>query len=233
MNGFFRFPHTAHLLWLGDGCPRDDKVLSLSDAGRLVADDVIVEEKLDGANLGFSVSPNGHLRVQNRGQYVTAPFIGQFSRLAAWIEMHESTLVEVLGSNLILFGEWCAARHSLDYKYLPDWFIAFDVYDTSVGKFWSTTRRNQLALEASVAVVPLLFQGKANLEFLKSFLTQESSRFRGGALEGIVIRKESSDWLEARAKLVQPDFTQNIVDHWSRRGIEWNRLRTQETIHSR
>lgn len=232
MSEFFRFPHTSHLLWLGEGSTRDDKVLSLSDAGRLIADEVVVEEKLDGANLGFSVGPDGHLRVQNRGQYVEAPYGGQFSRLSTWIEMHEHTLVELLGAERILFGEWCAARHSLGYKDLPDWFIAFDVYDKSVGKFWSTERRNQLALEASVAVVPLLFRGKANLESLKSLLVQEPSRFRSGTLEGIVIRKESRDWLEARAKLVQPDFTQNIAEHWSRRGIKWNRLRRQQAIHS-
>ena len=31
-----------------------------------------------------------------------------------------------LGDRLILFGEWCAAQHSLDYETLPDWFLAFD-----------------------------------------------------------------------------------------------------------
>ncbi len=224
MNGFFRFPHTSHLLWLGKGSPRDDKVLSLSDAGRLIADEVVVEEKLDGANLGFSVGSDGHLRVQNRGQYVAAPYTGQFSRLSTWIGMHENKLVEILGANLILFGEWCAARHSLDYSDLPDWFLAFDIYDTSAGKFWSTSRRNQLAIQASIAVAPLVFRGKASLAFLKSLLTREPSHFRSGASEGIVVRKESRDWLDARAKIVNVDFTQNITEHWSRRGIEWNRL---------
>jgi hypothetical protein len=27
-SDFFRFPHTPHLAWLGNGSPRDDKVLS-------------------------------------------------------------------------------------------------------------------------------------------------------------------------------------------------------------
>ena len=29
---------------------------------------------------------------------------------------------------------------------------------------------------------------------------------------------------KARAKLVRPDFTQAITEHWSRRRVEWNRL---------
>ena len=28
MTDFFRFPHTPHIAWLGQGTPRDDKVLS-------------------------------------------------------------------------------------------------------------------------------------------------------------------------------------------------------------
>ncbi len=232
MNEFFRFPHIPHLIWLAAGNPRDDKVLSPGDAGRFVAGEVVVEEKLDGANLGFSVSPDGHLRAQNRGQYLTPPYSGQFSRLAAWIGMHEPILAKALGLNLVLFGEWCTTRHSLRYTDLPDWFLAFDVYDTSAEKFWSTGRRNQLASNAAIAVVPSLFKGEASLSFLKSLLMKEQSSFRRGALEGIIVRTESPDWLEARAKLVQPDFTQNITEHWSRRGIEWNQLAKSGANHA-
>ena len=55
-DGFFRFPHTPHLTWLGLGEPRDDKVLSGDEALALLSADVVLEEKLDGANLGFSLS---------------------------------------------------------------------------------------------------------------------------------------------------------------------------------
>src|SRR5690606_34727110 len=55
MTPFFRFPRTAHLVWLGEGQPRDDKVLLPSDAEALLAGSVVVEEKIDGANIGFSV----------------------------------------------------------------------------------------------------------------------------------------------------------------------------------
>ena len=67
MPDFFRFPHTPHLAWLGAGSPRDDKVLSAAQAQALLAGEVVVEEKLDGANLGFSLATDGELRAQNRG----------------------------------------------------------------------------------------------------------------------------------------------------------------------
>jgi ATP-dependent RNA circularization protein (DNA/RNA ligase family) len=221
---FFRFPHTPHLAWLGDGSPRDDKVLPPIEATALLAGEVVVEEKLDGANVGLALAPNGGLRAQNRGQYLAEPHAGQFARLPAWLAHHGEGLRAVLTPNLMLFGEWCAARHSLDYTTLPDWFLLFDVYDRSVGRFWSSARRNALAATLQLSTVPRLLKGRCNLSQLKELLSQQNSKFRQGPLEGIVIRRDSAEWCEARAKLVRPDFTQTIAEHWSRRRIEWNQL---------
>lgn len=224
MNDFFRFPHTPHLAWLAAGAPRDDKVLSSSEVAALLAGDVVVEEKLDGANLGISLDADGQLRTQNRGQYLSEPHAGQFSRLPAWLAQHAQTLYSVLTPDLILFGEWCAARHSLDYAALPDWFLLFDVYDRSAGRFWSTSRRNILARSTGLLTVPQVMHGKLTLTELKQLVTTTPSHYRQGPLEGVVIRSESAEWCVARAKLVRPDFTQSIDSHWRKRAIEWNRI---------
>lgn len=224
MSDFFRFPHTPHLAWLGEGTPRDDKVLSLAEAKGLLAGEVVVEEKLDGANLGLSLSPEGILRAQNRGQYLADPHAGQFSRLSAWLAQHGEDLLAVLEPDLILFGEWCAARHSLDYAALPDWFLLFDVYDRTAGQFWSSARRNALAKQVGLSPVPLVWRGKTTLMALQSLVTATPSRYRHGPLEGVVIRRESAQWCETRAKLVLPDFTQAMDVHWRHRSIEWNRI---------
>lgn len=96
MSNFFRFPQTPHFVWLGEGMPRDDKVLSATEVKSLLADEVVIEEKLDGANLGFSLDTSGAVRAQNRGQYLEAPYVGQFARLPAWLAQHESGLHSVL-----------------------------------------------------------------------------------------------------------------------------------------
>lgn len=224
MSQFFRFPHTPHLAWLGSGEPRDDKVLSSDEARCLLSGDVVVEEKLDGANLGFSLSPDGKVLVQNRGQYLAEPHSGQFARFPAWLSLHGDALLGVLHPDLMLFGEWCAARHSLDYNALPDWFLLFDVYDRSAERFWSTARRDALAEEASLKVVPKIFRGRVSLNRLKKWVTGTPSRYRDAPLEGIVVRRETGDWCDARAKLVRPDFAQAITTHWRKRVIEWNRV---------
>ncbi|KRA33537.1 DNA ligase [Rhodanobacter sp. Root627] len=224
MSAFFRFPHTPHLAWLGVGQPRDDKVLSTEEATILLSGSVVVEEKLDGANLGISLAPDGQLRAQNRGQYQTEPLSGQFSRLASWLTKHRFALTDHLDQRLILFGEWCAAKHSLDYESLPDWFLLFDVYDRVEQRFWSSTRRNAMATSLGLSVVPRLFHGRATLSDLKALLQSTPSLYRNGPPEGLVIRAESEQWCEARAKLVQPEFTQAIGEHWRNRSIEWNHL---------
>jgi ATP-dependent RNA circularization protein (DNA/RNA ligase family) len=224
VSQFFRFPRTPHLAWLGDALPRYDKLLSASEARALLAEDVAVEEKLDGANLGISVGADGKLRAQNRGQYVTPTALGQFKNLTRWMALREPALADALGANLILFGEWCAARHSLHYVNLPDWFVAFDVFDRAVSRFWSTSRRDSLARGLGLSVVPTLLQGTTSLPTLKSLVESTSSQFGGGPVEGIVIRKQSSDWLTTRAKLVRAEFVQEIGEHWRQRPIEWNQL---------
>lgn len=225
MHDFFRFPHTPHIAWLATGKPRDDKVLDAAEASALLAGEVVVEEKLDGANLGISLGPEGRLRIQNRGQYLQEPFSGQFSRLPSWLAQHRYALTDELDEHLILFGEWCAARHSLDYASLPDWFLLFDVYDRREQRFWSATRRNALAKTLGLAVVPQMLHGRATVDDLKKLLFAQPSHYRQGPPEGVVIRRETADGCQARAKLVRPDFTQNIGEHWRSRATQWNRIR--------
>jgi len=89
------------------------------DAAKSLAGPVLVEEKLDGANLGFSVAAEGVLLAQNRGHYLHTPYSGQFARLRQWLAAREERLLDALGDDLIAFGEWCAARHMVRGAPLP------------------------------------------------------------------------------------------------------------------
>lgn len=192
-DDFYRFPHTPHIAWLGEGTPRDDKVLAPAEVAELLTGEVVVEEKLDGANLGFSLAHDGSLCAQTRGQYLAQPHSGQFQRLPEWMAVHSTCLAEALGEHLIAFGEWCAARHSLDYPALPDWWLLFDVYDRREGRFWSTRRRNELAESLRLATVPRVAIGRQSVGSLKERVADGRSRFRDGALEGVVVRNEDDE----------------------------------------
>lgn len=221
---FYRFPHTPHLAWLGTGRPRDDKVLTAAQARELLSGDVVIEEKVDGANLGLSPDAEGRISAWNRGQFLLPPFAGQFARLSGWLALHADTLAHNLRPDWIAFGEWCAARHSIAYDRLPDWWLAFDIYDAAAGRFLPSAARDAWAQASGLCSMPVLFRGRTSLKALIALLASASSRFGSGPPEGLVVRKETSGYLQSRAKLVRAEFTQTIDEHWRRRPIEWNRL---------
>jgi hypothetical protein len=223
MTAFFRFPRTPHIAWLGEGKPRDDKVLAPHEVQELLAHDLVVEEKADGANLGFSVDEHGALRAQNRGKYLPLDDgDGQWKPLKRWLGPRRDDLTDALFPDLMLFGEWCYAVHSLRYTRLPDWFLAFDVYDHAEGKFWSAERRNGLASKLGLAVVPALASGRFDLVGLRALLG--GSQLTDGPAEGLCVRRDAGDHLVARAKLVRREFVQAIDEHWSKRPLETNAL---------
>jgi ATP-dependent RNA circularization protein (DNA/RNA ligase family) len=224
---FFRFPHTPHLAWLGNGPVRDDKVFTAQEAKGFLAHAVSVEEKVDGANIGFSLDADGELQIQQRGDYLQAPYSGQFCSLRSWLKVHGDDLriflQDPVHRSLILFGEWCAARHSVAYTHLPDPFLLFDIGDRSAERFWSRQRRNEVAALLQLVTVPLLQdESHHRLDFLAEELEHYQSYYHPGPPEGIILRHDNPNWCLARAKLVRPDFTQAIEEHWRSRPIEWN-----------
>jgi ATP-dependent RNA circularization protein (DNA/RNA ligase family) len=222
-DSFHKFPHTSHLLWLGGDAPREDKILSQAGAEEFLSGPVVVEEKVDGANLGLSVGPDGRIRAQNRGNYL-APgrSHAQWNLLWPWLLKNQNDLIANLGEHRILFGEWCYAKHSIAYDALPDWFLAFDVLELTTGVFWSSDRRNVFASELGMAVVPEIFHGRLNLNGLQILIGKSS--LGKAPMEGIYLRREADGRLFARAKVVGRDFNQQIEVHWTRRSLVANRL---------
>jgi len=220
---FYRFPRTPHIKWLGDGVPRGDKLLSEGDAEQMLLSELTAEEKIDGANVGLSVAQDGMLRAQNRGAWIERDAGGQFKHLWSWVLRYELDLTRFLGTDLILFGEWCYARHSVAYQSLPDWFIGFDVYDRRAGRFYSIQKRDVFLSKLGIQAIKPLAKGHLSLETLVQLL-EESSRYGAKNLEGIYLRRDCGDWLVKRAKLVRRDFAQAITEHWSRKGIIPNQV---------
>jgi ATP-dependent RNA circularization protein (DNA/RNA ligase family) len=224
-DDFFKFPSTPHLATLADVDIRGDKVLSESERDEFLQHDLVVEEKVDGANLGISFDSEGNIRAQNRGAYLHLPGSGQWKKLGDWLAPRSDTLFEHLSDNFILFGEWCYAQHSVFYDRLPDWFLGFDVYDKRFGRFLSSKRRDALFTEMCVAQVPVLARGHFAYPEVQKFLS--TSKLSVQPAEGIYLRFDQDDWLAQRAKLVRPAFIQAVEQHWSRSTIRPNRLRLE------
>lgn len=218
---FYKFPSTPYIE-IDTTVKRNDKILSGKELDMMISKEIIVEEKIDGANLGISFDGSGELRLQNRGSFIFPPYLGQWKKLTDWLMKHENDIFDVLTNEYILFGEWCYAKHSVYYNSLPDWFIGFDIYDMKKNRFLSVNRRNEFFMRMGIVPVPQLGKGIYSLKELPSFFGV--SKFGKELCEGIYIRQEKDGYLERRAKMVRKEFKQNINEHWSRGILKCNQL---------
>ncbi|MBM9535693.1 RNA ligase family protein [Desulfobulbus alkaliphilus] len=201
---------------------RGDKVLTESEREEFLQHTLTVEEKVDGANLGISFDTEGNIFAQNRGAYLQLPGSGQWKKLGEWLALRTDVLFEHLYDRYILFGEWCYAQHSIFYNRLPDWFLAFDVYDRESRRFLSLARRDNFLNIMHISKVPSLAHGQFTFPEIENLVSQ--SRLTDQSAEGVYLRIDQGDWLEQRAKLVRPAFIQAVEQHWSRSAIRPNHL---------
>lgn len=221
---YYKFPSTPYIFLDNSIKKKKKNYLSDSEVEDFLSNKITIEEKIDGANLGISFDDAGNVLLQNRGEFLKKPFCGQWKPLKQWINLHQDELFDVLTDRYILYGEWCYACHSVKYDRLPDWFLAFDIYDKHNQRFLSVQKRNNIISATTLSVVPYLGFGVWTKEELKSFFS--ISKVGSANNEGIYLRLDNDDWLLKRAKMVRPEFRQQIGEHWSRKALQKNVLLT-------
>lgn len=145
-------------LW-PSGNDRDDLVLDAASRSRWLTDPVVVEEKLDGANVSLWLE-SGSVHVSSRGGAGAMDRAGQLGRLRAWAAEHDGALRPLLDTGLVVYGEWLWLTHGVRYDALPELLVVLDMWDPRAG-FASTPERDTHAREAGLLVPPLLFGGCA------------------------------------------------------------------------
>jgi len=225
-DNFFKFPSTPHLTTLEGVKIRDNKVLSEAERIKFLKHELVIEEKIDGANLGISFDSEGNLFLQNRGAYIHLPGTGQWKKLDRWLNPKVDALFETLTDRYILFGEWCYAWHSVFYNRLPDWFLGFDLFDRRKERFLSIEQRDKLLEKMEINKVPQVAKGNYFLSEISQLLTH--SKFSDEPAEGLYIRIDQGHWLLRRAKLVRASFIQSVEEHWSQSAIKPNRLNSKK-----
>eukprot|EP01064_Diplonema_japonicum_P008638 TRINITY_DN16073_c0_g1_i1.p1 TRINITY_DN16073_c0_g1~~TRINITY_DN16073_c0_g1_i1.p1 ORF type:complete len:981 (+),score=235.85 TRINITY_DN16073_c0_g1_i1:37-2979(+) len=227
--GLPKFPRTQHLYSVGKGSVgRDDLLLSAEDAKSYHSEKTVVEEKIDGSNLGIWFDEDMNVVCMNRGKAVTSSSGSQWGKLDAWLDEKRSELYKILGQRYTLYGEWMVARHSISYTKLPDYFIAFDVYDKRAGRFLGVRPRNELIRSTSLYVIrPISTSVHPDKASLTSLLSTQSY-YTSAVIEGVYIRVDTPDglWLDKRAKIVNAEFMEGIEEgHWQKRAMEKNSLK--------
>jgi hypothetical protein len=234
-GAFVKYPRTPHLF--GSKGTDDDKHLGAAESARFLADaSLIVEEKLDGTNVGIHFGSDGKMALQCRGHLITEGMHPQYDLFKQWAVVKRPALEERLGDRLILFGEWVYARHSVHYRQLPHYFFEFDIYDKEARAFLSLERRLSLIEGAGIQTVPVLHAGALDRGQLEALIgpSRFDSRFENpisgttdDVMEGLYLRTEAEGVVTGRAKLVRPEFVEKVKrsEHWQHQAMTPNLLR--------
>lgn len=90
-------------------------------------DQIIVQEKLDGSNVGVA-RIDGRIVALTRAGYEasTSPY-AQHHRFGEWVKANEDRFMFVLNDGERLCGEWLIQAHGTRYKLPHEPFVAFDI----------------------------------------------------------------------------------------------------------
>jgi len=231
---FVKYPRTPHLF--GSRGTDDDKHLGDAESARFLAEEsLIVEEKLDGTNVGVHFTGDGAPVLQCRGHLITEGMHPQYDLFKQWVAVKRPVLEGRLEDRYILFGEWLYARHSVHYRGLSHYFYEFDIYDKQIRDFLSLERRLALLDGTGLHTVPVIHTGAIEPERLASLIgpSRFDSRFEnpltGRAdhlMEGLYLRTEAGSIVTGRAKFVRPEFVEKVKrsEHWQHQAMIPNRL---------
>lgn len=215
-NRTFHFPFSP-------GATNDDKIAASIEY--LINVPIVITEKMDGSNT--SLEANGCFARTHSGP----PSHASFDGLKA---LHAAVKYKI-PEKIQLFGEWCFARHSIDYGELPGYFMLFNVRDMTnrVPPMWVSWEEVEMwAEEIGVPTVPVLFKGKVSSEkelqeLVESFMNQPS--VCGGIREGVVVRMAlefpDESFSISVMKCVRANHVQTS-EHWKDQEIIRNKLRS-------
>ncbi|MBK04852.1 MAG: DNA ligase [Deltaproteobacteria bacterium] len=154
-----KYPRTHHIE--GSRLQPGDEDLDSVRFREIKGKHLVVEEKMDGANAGISFGPDGELRLQSRGHYLTGGARErQFHLFKQWASCIAPMLWEVIGTRYVVYGEWLYAKHTMYYDMLPHYFMEFDILDLETGHFLSTPERMGMLDGLPIVSVAVLHQGK-------------------------------------------------------------------------
>lgn len=216
-----QYPRMAHLI-AGRGT-RDDVILRPGEVAHLLTHPVVVEEKLDGANVAVWLD-EGRVTCSLRSGPGAMDRAGQLGPLRAWLAEHDEAMRLVLAGAAAVYAEWLLLTHSVAYDRLPAYLVVLDLCrDESA--FAGVHDRNVACRAAGLATPPEVWRGvPEQAQRIEALLGP--SAFGPEPMEGVVLR--SLQHPGERAKMLRAGFDRLDDDAWGRGRRPRNRLADQE-----
>ena len=233
-----KYPRTPHLQ--GSRLQAGDEDMSQVEFDYILGKNIVVEEKIDGANTAVSFDGDGNLLLQSRGHYLIGGYRERhYNLFKQWANTNQDLLFDVLSDRYVMYGEWMYAKHAVFYDALPDYFMEFDIYDRERKVFLDTPSRRELTDKMGIiSSVPVLGRGVySNKESVlahlgnSNFITEnhlETLRLVTNKLgydveravketdpslkmEGLYIKIEENGIVVDRLKYVRASFIQSVL----------------------
>ncbi|MCG8669353.1 MAG: RNA ligase family protein, partial [Pseudomonadales bacterium] len=115
---FIKYPKTYHIHGSKlEPCgltKAERKELNKTNLDLVEGDFLVLEEKMDGSQLGLSFVRRGDIQFQSRGTILSGGE-REFSLAKNWAYEHIDELWALLGTRFVLFGEWLFHKHTIFY----------------------------------------------------------------------------------------------------------------------
>ncbi len=212
-----KYPRTPH--W------KDIQPFDLKD------NKLVLEEKMDGSQVGIKFGPSRELVLFSRGHLLNDGDL-QFDLFKQWANFKKPELYQILGNHSIMYEEWLQYLHSVYYDIFPHYFMEYDIYQED--RWLNTESRHQLLKGSGICSVKVIDSMDPNT--VSNF---KSDNWRNNLSEGILSEIDNSDNMEGiyikienetdticRSKIVRNDFIRTVVtsQHWSKRQMIQNKI---------
>ncbi len=233
-----KYPRTPHLE--GSRLQEGDEDLSQVQFDYVLGKNIVIEEKIDGANTAISFDGEGNLLLQSRGHYLIGGYRERhYNLFKQWANANQDTLFDALSNRYVMYGEWMYAKHAVFYDALPDYFMEFDIYDRERGVFLDTPSRRAITEKMGIiSSVPVLASGvfknkesvlshlgnsnyitENHIEVLKNVVSRQGYDVERAVketdpslkMEGLYIKIEENGIVADRVKYVRASFIQSVM----------------------
>lgn len=166
-------------------------------------DMVIVQEKLDGSNVGVARIGDDIYPLVRAGYLATTSPFEQHHMFARWAEKHHSRFLSVLQDGERLVGEWLAQAHGTRYELHHEPFVAFDIMRDAERKIYDVFKSrigNIFTLPFEIHV-----GGACDVEWALNDLGEFGRHGAVEPVEGLMYRVERKGKVDFLAKYVRHD----------------------------
>lgn len=207
-----KYPRTYHLPW-SEEVHSDDKTHKNADA--FLNKSLTITTKMDGSNVGISFE-----KVSSRSG--ESPDHLSFDML----KQKYATIKYDIPKDMVIYGEWLYAVHSIEYDNLDDYLMVFAILDGNKWLSWNDIVDWCGMLDLKhVPVVKNRIKFK-NLEDFTNTTTQLAQKVIRSGHEGVVIRNSGSftNFVTNTAKYVRKGHVQSDK-HWKFQKIKVNKIK--------